>query len=206
MPSADELEVYIRSNWHYLLIGLVIAYVVATKAQRAAQDVVKKVTDNSARAAVRKESQSLAMSPEDRIRAARERQFLLSKEAAERDAERAAEAERRKLEEQREKLAMRNTGEDGRSGRRLGSGDGAGADARLPSEHPPTVQPSPPAPEKPESGKPSEPQPQREEGPRLRLPKLPGGERQQYTPYSGPNDDKGYRPSRYQRNCGPKGG
>ena len=200
LPSAEELEAYIRANWHYLVLGIAVAYYVASKAQQAAGNVVTAKRDNSARAAVRKEALTREQSAEERIRAAREKQFAIAQEAAEKDRERAAESERQKLEEQRDKLSKRNTGEESASGHRLGSG----AEVVPAPQLKPQQQVPQPQQQAREAG--NEGHEEGPDGPRLKLPKLPGGERQNSTPYSGPGDDKGYRPSRYQRNCGPKGG
>lgn len=212
MLSADELELFIRANWHYILISGAAAYLIGRKAQQVVADSLKSSKDNSARAAVRNEGKQLEMTPEERVRAAREKQFGLSQDAAARDRTAAEEADRKKLEEQREKLAMRNSGEDGKSGRRLG-GDGPRQERQAPQlQRKQNTQESPTAKEEEEGEEEEQEKGAAEEtaaaggGPRLKLPKLPGGDRQSYSAYSGPGDDKGYRPSRYQRNCGPKGG
>jgi hypothetical protein len=178
-PLHQVLENFIRSHLHFVFFAVVLGYFLSRKLYRKYVDYCDKIPVNGK---VDKSRES--MTDAQRIALARERQQRLADEASARDAEKKREEERRRLEMEKEKRRIRE-------GKEM---EGAGPGRQLGGSAAPSTQPGPAADRRSERNG-------EEEGNPKKLPKLPGGDRDQYEPFPSGSSEGGsrYRPTGFAR-------
>lgn len=190
--NASTLERMIRTYWHLLLIGGGILWLFYRKIENRIHNIAESRTS----AKLEEQVQSNAVANAERLKAAREKAFLAAEEDKLKYLAKRAETDRQRLEEEKQKQDARNSVEFTGTGRRLGSGS--------PKSNEPTssfAAARAVATARPESSDVQQLNESTAAEPREKLPKLPGGDRQRYTPMSADRPDGGYRPNRRLPSC-----